>query len=177
MKRLYYLVPSMTEVQEISESLHQQGITDWRLHIFCKDEAGRYSHRLDSADVLERSELFRFMERGVIIGAVIGGCLIAALALFSSLYLPAAAWASMFVFSIIAGAWLGGVGGISSENCRVKCFGRAIGDGQYLVMVDVPKQQVEPMTARMEREHPEAKLQTVTNSADTPQAQNREFHA
>jgi hypothetical protein len=176
MTRLYYLVPSMSEVEDISRDLHQQGVTDWCFHTFCKDEAGLYTEKLHSADVLERSELFRFMERGVIVGALIGGSVIVALALFTSLYLPLAAWASMFVFSVIAGAWLGGIGGISSGNDRVKHFDGAMCDGSYLVMIDVPRQQVERMKADMRKNHPKAKFQTIDSSAGHP-GHDRESHA
>lgn len=177
MKRLYYLTASKSEVQGISRDLHQQGVTDWRFHVFCKDEAGHYAHRLRSANVLERSELFRCMERGVITGALVGGCIVAALALLTSLTLPPAAWASMFIFSIVAGAWLGGVGGISSENWRVKRFDGAIRDGQYLVMIDVPGQRVEQMKTVMKKHHPKAELQMVGSSTSEATTHDGEFPA
>lgn len=167
MKRLYYLVPSIDSVQEISDDLHQQGVTDWRFHIISKDEAGLYTRRLHSAGIMDRTDLVRFLDRGAIIGALAGICLVAALMLLQR-DLPVEAWVAMFIFSIIAGAWIGGIGGISSENYRTRCFHDAIESGKYLVMVDVPKQHVERTIESMKKNHPDAELQKTGSSFNRP---------
>jgi hypothetical protein len=40
MKRLYYLSSSIESVEQVSNDLHEKGITDWNFHIISKDEAG-----------------------------------------------------------------------------------------------------------------------------------------
>jgi hypothetical protein len=177
MKRLYYLVPSIDGVQEISDDLHQQGVTDWRFHIVSKDEAGLYTHQLHSASILDRTDLVRFLERGVMVGALAGICVIVALALFMGLELPLGAWLAMFLFSLIAGAWIGGIGGISSENYRLRRFHDAIEAGSYLVMVDVPKTHVERTKESMKRNHPDAELQNVGSSVNHPFADDGQMPA
>lgn len=168
MKRLFYLVPSIDSVQNVSDSLHQRGVTDWCFHIVSKDEAGLYTHKLHSASVLDRTDLVRYVERGVLIGALIGACVIVPLLLLEVVDMPAIAWLALFLFSIIAGAWIGGIGGISSENYRIKRFHDAIDVGQYLVMVDVPKKSVDDVKAAMAQDHPDALLQGVGSSFNNP---------
>ena len=70
MKRLFYLVDAIDRVESISDDLHKEGISNWRFHIVSKDEAGLYTHRLHSASVLDKTDLARFVERGLLIGAL-----------------------------------------------------------------------------------------------------------
>ena len=72
MKRIYYLIPTIESVDEISDDLHQQGITDWHFHVISKNESGLVTHKLHSANVLYRTDLIRFLERGAIVGALMG---------------------------------------------------------------------------------------------------------
>ncbi|WP_166268921.1 hypothetical protein [Marinobacter caseinilyticus] len=177
MKRLFYLVDSIDSVQDISDDLHEKGITNWRFHIVSKDDAGLYTHRLHGASVLDRTDLVRFVERGMMIGALFGLAVVVPLAVFSSLPLPTIAWFAMFVFLVVAGGWLGGFGGISSENYRIRRFHRDIDDGKYLVMVDTPKAHVEEMKMLMAKNHPEATLQGESSSFNNPFAiKGGKFH-
>ncbi|MEX0605527.1 MAG: hypothetical protein WD623_08220 [Marinobacter sp.] len=168
MKRLFYLVDSIDSVQDISDDLHEKGITNWRFHIISKDEAGLYTHHLHGASVLDRTDLVRFVERGALIGAVFGLAFVLPMAMFSDLAWPTLAWVAMFVFAIVAGAWLGGFGGISSENYRIRRFHKDIDTGRYLVMVDTPKAHVAEMKALMTKNHPEAELQGESSSFNNP---------
>ncbi|EON93724.1 hypothetical protein MARLIPOL_02335 [Marinobacter lipolyticus SM19] len=170
MKRLFYLVDSIDSVQNISDDLHQRGVTDWRFHIVSKDEAGLYTHRLHSASVLDKTDLPRFVERGMLIGALFALFFVVPLALWGGLEWPMAAYVAMGAFAIIAGGWLGGFGGISTENYRIRKFHGDIEAGRYLVMVDVPKKHVSQMEELMALNHPEAELQGEGSSFNNPLA-------
>lgn len=172
MKRLFYLTRSMDSVQEISDDLHKQGVTDWRFHIISKDEAGLYKHHLHSGTVLEKTDLARFMERGAIIGALLGVAVVGVLALIIGFDWPLPAWIALFLFSIIAGAWLAGFGGITNDNYRVRHFRDDIEAGKHLVVVDVPKKHVKEMEQLMAKNHPEAELQGEDTSFNRPFAQS-----
>lgn len=168
MKRLFYLVDSIDSVQSISDDLHERGITNWRFHIVSKDEAGLYTHRLHSASVLDRTDLPRFVERGMIIGALFALAFVLPLAVFGGLGWPVTAFLAMGAFAVIAGGWLGGFGGIQTENYRIRRFHKDIEAGKYLVMVDVPKAHVGQMEELMKLNHPEAVLQGEGSSFNNP---------
>lgn len=168
MKRLFYLVDAIDSVDEISADLHEHGITDWRFHIVSKDEAGLYRHRLHTASVLDRTDLPRFVERGVIIGALAGVLVVGTLSLVVGLNFPMGAWIALFAFSVVAGGWLAGFGGIQSENYRIRRFHDDIEAGKYLVMVDVSKADEQDMKRLMGSRHPEAVLCGEDSSFNNP---------
>ncbi|MEX2473584.1 hypothetical protein [Marinobacter sp.] len=170
MKRLMYLVDTIDSVESISEDLHERGISDWRFHIVSKDESGLYTHRLHSASVLDRTDMPRFVERGMIIGAVFSLFFVMPLAVWGTLGWPVSAFIAMGAFAIIAGGWLGGFGGIGTENYRIRKFHGDIEAGRHLVMVDVPKADVAQMKELMALNHPEAELQGESSSLNNPLA-------
>lgn len=168
MQRLFYLVDAIDSVQEISDDLHAHGVTDWRFHIVSKDEAGLYNHRLHSASVLDRTDLPRFVERGVLIGATAGVIVVGTLALLIGLEWPIGAWITLFTFSVIAGGWLAGFAGIGTENYRIRRFHDDINAGKYLVMIDVPRRDEDEMKRLMGQRHPEARMQGEDSSFNHP---------
>lgn len=170
MKRLFYVVDSIDSVDEISEDLHSHGVSDWRFHIISRDEAGLYRHHLHTASVLDRTDLPRFVERGVLIGAVAGVLVMGILSLIVGLNLPTGAWIALFAFAVVAGGWLAGFGGIQSENYRIRRFHDDIEAGKYLVMVDVPQKDEQEMKRLMGMRHPEAVLRGEDSSFNNPLA-------
>lgn len=48
--------------------------------------------------------------------------------------------------------------GISTPSCRLRRFESAIEQGQFLLMVDVPRTRVEEIEMRLQALHPEARL-------------------
>ena len=168
MRRLYYLTSSVDSVEEISGDLHNRGVSDWRFHIVSKNEAGLYTHQLHSANTLYRTDLVRFVERGVIIGGLTGCAIIAPLALSNLFNLTVGALLAMGLFCVLIGAWIGGIGGISNENNKIRRFHGAIEKGQYLIMIDVRKKDVEEMKQLMSKNHPEALLQGLDSTLTNP---------
>ncbi|AHI30040.1 hypothetical protein [Marinobacter similis] len=90
------------------------------------------------------------------------------LALWGDLAWPTSAFVAMGVFAVLAGGWLGGFGGIGSENYRIRRFHKDIEAGKYLIMVDVPKADVERVEMLMERLHPEVALRGEGSSVNNP---------
>jgi hypothetical protein len=173
MIRLFYLVSSIDSAKEISDDLHEHGVTDWRFHIVSKDEAGLYTHQLHTASILDRTDLPRYVERGAIAGFVLALAFLVPLALMEVLNMPAAAWIALFIFMVAAGAWVGGFGGIQSENYRIEPFHGDIEAGKYLVMVDSPKNHTPKVKELMTKNHPEATLQGQDSSVNNPFAGKR----
>jgi len=168
MKRLFYLVSAIDSVEEISEDLHEHGVTDWRFHILSKNEAGLYERHLHSASIFDRTDLVRFVERGAIIGGLFGLAFILPTVLLGFFELPTLAWVALFAFCVFAGGWIAGFGGITAENYRIRPYHDAVERGEYLVMVDVPKQYEDEMKRLMAKNHPEARLQGEDSSYNNP---------
>lgn len=173
MIRLFYLVSSIDSAKGISDDLHEHGITNWRFHIFSKDEAGLYTHQLHSASIVDRTDLPRYVERGAIIGFILALAFLLPLALLNILDMPAAAWIALFIFVVVAGGWVAGFGGIQNENYRIKPFHDDIEAGKYLIMVDAPKNHISTVKELVTKNHPEAVLQGQDSSFNNPFAGKR----
>lgn len=173
MIRLFYLVSSIDSAKEISDDLHEHGVTNWRFHIVSKDEAGLYTHQLHSASILDRTDLPRFVERGAITGLVLALAFIVPLALLEVVNMPAAAWIALFIFVVVASGWVGGFGGIQNENYRLQPFHEDIEAGKYLIMVDAPKDHIPKVKELMTKNHPEAELRGKDSSINNPFASRR----
>jgi hypothetical protein len=59
------------------------------------------------------------------------------------------------------GAWLGGMVGMNIGSTRLRQFEEAIEGGQFLMMIDVPKDRVEEITEMIKKHHPEADVRGV----------------
>lgn len=160
MERLYYLVPSKERAQEIIDDLHGQGVSDPYLHLMDKNCNRHCTHKLNASGVLSRTDLIRYLERGSLTGAVVGAALVAMLLLLG-LVLPAVAWVSMFLFSMVAGAWLGGIVATSFEDHRSRRLDGELTAGRCLLEIDVPKHDAERVREHMRINHPGATLQTM----------------
>lgn len=168
MKRLFYLVDQLDSLEEISEDLHEHGVSDWRFHVLSKNEAGLYTRHVHGASILDRTDLARWAERGAIAGALFGAAFILTAIFSGALQLPTAAWVALFLFSTGMGAFLAGFGGISAENYRIRKYHDDVENGRHLVMVDVWREDEETMKRLMAENHPEAVLQGEGDSFNNP---------
>jgi hypothetical protein len=170
MKRLYYLTRTLDSTERISDNLHSNGITDWHFHIISRDDAGVMRRRLHSADFWHRLDITHSAERGLLLGAVFGALIVVPMMLLS----PWAntvhwlVWTSIFVFCVMAGAWIGGMAGVNMENYKIRRFHSKIDQGNYLIMIDVPRKQVDRLRSLMASQHPEAELQAIDSNYANP---------
>jgi len=171
MKRLYYLSPSIDSAELVSKDLHEQGITDWHFHILSKDEAGLFSHHLHSANTFQRTDFIRFVERGLLSGGIIGLFFSVPFAYIEAFTLNA--WLTITFFSVLFGAWCGGVGGISQENYKIQKFHKQISEGQFLIMVDVKRKDEQRIRCIMAVRHPEAEVQGQGSTFTNPFAKDQ----
>ena len=135
MRRLYYLADDLPTTRAISETLHDEGITDWHFHVVAKDESGLYRHHVHSASAILQLDIVHTGERYALIGAFVG--LAAGVAAYLSAALPAYAVLLITLTAGMFGAWLGGMVGLSRENYKLEPFHDDIEAGRYLIMVDV----------------------------------------
>jgi hypothetical protein len=165
MKRLYYLSKNLDAIDDISQTLHDAGISDWNFHVLSKDKAGLTTHRLHSTNPFHERDILRAAERGALIG--ITASISCALVLITTNALPVQtsymALAALVLVCSLFGTWAGGFFGIQTENYKVRQFHTELEDGQHLLMIDVDKKH-EYAIRRLMAHHREA----VPMGVDTP---------
>lgn len=166
MKRLYYLTDSLESAELISRDLHEAGIKDDDFHILCCDEQTLQEHRLHSATIFQRTDIIRFVERGLIVGGMMALCFTVPLYYMESFTFNA--WLGISAFCILVSLLSGVIGGLAQENYKIRRFHDSIEQGELLIMVDTAAEQ-EGFTRRiMATQHPEARLQGVTSTLANP---------
>ncbi|OGA47928.1 MAG: DUF1269 domain-containing protein [Betaproteobacteria bacterium RIFCSPLOWO2_12_FULL_62_58] len=161
MKRLYFLVPGVKSARKIVDELLVARIEERHIHVLAK--RGTPMEDLPEASLLQKSDFIPAVQRGLALGGGVGT--IAGLVAIS---LPPAGpviAGGIILASALAGAgvgaWLGGMVGMNIGSTRLKQFEEAIEGGQFLMMVDVPKDRVEEITEMIRRHHPEADVRGV----------------
>ena len=158
MKRLYYLTDSLESVSQITDDLHQNGITDWHLHVLSRNEAGLYHRQVHSANVFQENDIIHLGEMGAMIGGTLGLS-------FATL----GAWLQPFGFDppfpyillmtglfTLFGTWCGGLAGCTRENYKITRFHDDLVNGRHLIMVDVYRQQEKTIRHHLQQYHPNA---------------------
>lgn len=138
MRRLYYIADDLPTTRAISETLHEEGVTDWNFHVVAKDEDGLYRHHIHSATPIQQLDIVHTGERFAMVGAAVG--LLAGLIAYYSAALPLLSVFAITLVAALFGAWLGGMVGLSRENYKLEPFHEEIEAGRYLIMVDVHKE-------------------------------------
>jgi len=159
-RRLYFLLPNVESVRRTVDELLLARIDVGHIHVMAKE--GMSLQGLPEANILQKSDLVYGFERGLLIGGFTG-MIAGAIAVFSTTLGfegGAIVLACAFAGGII-GAWASGMIGSDVINSRVKPFEKAIQRGEVLLMVDVPKEQVDDISNMITRQHPEAHDQQV----------------
>lgn len=166
MKRLYYLTDSLESADLISRDLHEAGIRDEDFHVLCCDENALRQHHLHPANILQRTDIIRYVERGLIVGGMMSLCFMLPLAYIESFTFNA--WLGVSAFSILVSVCSGLIGGLSQENHKIQRFHDAIEQGRLLIMVDTPVEQEGFVRRTMSSQHPEAALHGVSSTLVNP---------
>lgn len=158
MRRLYFLSPHLNSAKQIVNDLLLARVDSSHMHIISKDESQLIKANLPGASLLEKTDVVPAFERGLVVGFATG--LIAGLigASFSPLGLEfdGATILGITLAGAVFGAWASGMIGISLHNSQLKRFESAIEEGQFLLIVDVPKNRIAEITQLVKRHHPEA---------------------
>ncbi|HYQ71167.1 MAG TPA: DUF1269 domain-containing protein [Gammaproteobacteria bacterium] len=161
MRRLYFLIPSIDSAKTIVDELLLARIEERHIHIAAKDHHALIEAHLPEANLLQESDFVPAVERGLAIGGATG-----ILAGIAAVTIPGAALAlgggailGIGLAGAGVGAWISGMIGVSVPSSRLKEFEAAIDGGNLLMMVDVPKSQVDAITEMVKSHHPEAHIE------------------
>jgi hypothetical protein len=156
MRRLYFLVPDTEVGKKVVDELLLAHV-EWK-HIHVVAKRGTPMEELPEASAWQKSDLIPAMLRAVPIGGATGMlCGLVGLALQP--HLVVAGGAVLLATSLAGvgiGVYLGGMVGLNVGSTRLKAFEEAIERGELLVIADVPRGEVEAITERIKKVHPEA---------------------
>jgi hypothetical protein len=163
MKCFYYLVPTLTDTQQVSDDLHQVGIDDFYIHIVSTNESGLIQHHLHSSNYIETRDFVRLGFLGAATGICLGvlGCALMWRFQPFGPDLQPFVYAIMVMAAALFGAWEGGLIGIGSENKKLTRFHDDIVAGRYLILLYVRKAQEETVQKMMVAQHPEVELGAI----------------
>ena len=162
MKCLYYLSSTLSCTQDVSDDLHQVGVSDFYLHVISRDESGLKKQQIHSSNYLETLDVIRDGFIGAALGLLIGMVGIGLLMYFRpfgpDVEVPTYVYAILVVAATLFGVWEGGLTGIASENKKLSRFHEAIDQGKYLMLVYVRRHQEDTVRKMMAERHPDAEL-------------------
>lgn len=170
MKCYYYLSPNLASTESISKDLQQEGVSDWFMHIICKDEAGLSRKQLHSSNYLETLDIVRYGLLGAFFGLATGLGMAALLSAFNPFgaEIPLLGYAGIVFLLTCFGAWQGGLLGIAIENKKLSRFHDDIEAGKYLILIYAPKSKESAVSNTMQNLHPEARLVGVDSQFFNP---------
>ncbi len=160
MQRIYFLVPDLAITHAIVNELKEAGIEERHIHVIGSGKVPLED--LPEASLLQKSDFLAAIERGVPLGAATG--LLAGLV---TIVVPGGVAMSggALLASMAAGAgigsWMAGMVALDIPNSRHRAFQEAIEQGQFLMLIDVPKDRVGEIEEMVIRHHPEAEFERI----------------
>jgi hypothetical protein len=160
MKCYYYLSPDLASTESIAEDLHNAGVSDWFMHIICKDEAGLCRKKLHSSNYIETLDVVRQGLIGTVLGFTMGVGLAALMSVTQPFgaNTPGLAYFGVIFLLTCFGTWQGGLLGVHLENKKLSRFHNDIDGGKYLILVYAHKNKEGNVEQTMKKLHPEAEL-------------------
>ena len=158
MKRLYFLLPNIDTAKTLVDELLLARIEERHIHVIAKE--GCPMENLPEATLLQKSDFVPALERGIALGGATGvlAGLVALAFPPAGLVLGGGAILSIALAGAGVGAWLSSMIGTDVPNSRLKAFEAAIGKGEFLMLVDVPKDRVDEIDALVKQHHPDAEI-------------------
>lgn len=155
MRRIYFLVPDLETTRKIVDELLLARVEERRLHVLARRDTPL--DELPEASFLQKTDFVPALEQGVALGGVTGLLAgLAAVALPTGLVLGGGAVLAIALLGAGVGGWSASMIGASVGSRRLKAYEEAIERGEFLVMVDVPRDQVPAIEARVRKHHPAA---------------------
>ena len=163
MKCFYYIAPTLTSTQQVSEDLHEVGIRDFYIHVVSKNETGLRQQHIHSSNYLETLDFIRTGLIGAATGFVAGLIGIELLRYFEPFGpgVPTFVYVAITVVTTLFGAWEGGLIGVGTENSKLRRFHGDIEAGRFLILIYVRKEQEARVRGMMAARHREAEFAAV----------------
>jgi len=154
-KRIYWLLPDLGSARRTMNELLLARISERHIHFMASEEADLSG--LHAANVLQTTDLVSAAQTGLVLGAGVGAAGGVAMGFeLAGVAEPAGIVIGMAALGAMLGAWVASMAGSAAPSRRLRRFEIAMAQGQYLLMVDVPRTRVGEIEALLEETHPEA---------------------
>ncbi|HUX90750.1 MAG TPA: DUF1269 domain-containing protein [Gallionellaceae bacterium] len=155
MKRIYFLIPNIDMAKKIVNELLLERIDERHMHVLAK--RGTAMEDLPEASYLQKSDFIPALEQGLTLGGftgLISG--LVAMAYPGGPMLPGGTILATSLAGAVFGALASSMIGSSVGNRQIKQFSEAIEKGDFLLMIDLPKQRIDEIEKVVKRNHPDA---------------------
>jgi hypothetical protein len=158
MRRLYFLVPNVENARKIVDELLLARIEERRIHVVAKE--GTPMEDLPEAGLMDKGDFIPALERGVAIGGATGvlAGLVAVTFPPAGIVLGGGAILATALAGAGIGGWASSMMGVDAPNSRIERFEKAIEQGELLMMVDVPRDEVDAIKDLVRKHHPNVEL-------------------
>lgn len=166
MQRLYFLSPDLDTTVNIAHELSDLGLTSKEVHVTGRDWLKLKERGVNSATLLQTSDVGHAAVRGLLFGVPLG-CALGVVAYyvlgegFTNMGI-AALIVGMGIFGGLFGVWTSTMVGVSVHDVKVDKYEDEIEHGAYLMMVDVPNERESSIYSVIHRHHPEVIIDKVT---------------
>jgi hypothetical protein len=155
-RRLYFLLPDVKTAKAVFNKLLLARIE--QQHVFFLAREGMSLSDLPEATMLQKSDEIRGLAQGLVVGGATGAIAGVVAMTFppSGLAMGLGVILAMSLIGAIVGVWASGMIASSVPNTRLRKFSRDIEQGKILLMVDVPKDQIEEISDMIREQYPDA---------------------
>lgn len=159
MRRLYFLLPDLDTTKKIVDELLLARIEDRHIHIVAKE--GTPMEELPERSF--QSDVGPAIEQGLALGGATGvlAGLVAITFPPAGMVLGGGAVLALTIMGAGMGAFYSAMLGLDREDRRIQKFDDAIAQGEFLMLVDVPKKRVHEIEALIKSHHPDADIEGV----------------
>lgn len=160
-RRLYFVLPDVESAQAIHNEMLLSKIEERHIHVLARTDIDLQD--LPEASLVQRSDLVHGAQLGAIVGAFAGVLLGSLAVILGYIVSGMEVWSvgSVTVGGALIGLFASTMVAVNIPNSRLKPFYRQIEQGNLLMMVDVPVEQVDSISEMVKGHHPEAQVRDV----------------
>jgi hypothetical protein len=160
MQRIYFLLPDIQTCRAIVTELRQSDVEEKHIHLIGSGDVSLED--LPEASLLQKSDFLPAIERGIPLGAAAGllGGLVT-LVVPGGVAMGGGALLACMAAGAGVGSWMASMVALDIPNSRHREYQNAIDNGEFLILIDVPKERVVEIEELVMQHHPNAELETV----------------
>lgn len=158
MRRIYFLLPDLEATRAVVRELLLNHVEERHIHVVAKEDTPLED--LPAASEWQRSDLVPALEKGATVGGATGvvAGLLAVTVPPAGLVLGGGAVLGITLAGAGFGAWAASMIGIGAPNSQLAKFREAIDAGELLMLVDVPRRQVNAVEELVRQHHDDVEV-------------------